>query len=110
MTIEKLQEVATTHVDASFKARWLWWWNSPAEIKTKNKFPSLLLREKVLDDWLYKASFWAQVHQYLFLSYLFFFNLRHKNGVGVCGDIGSERNQKWGVCTRFLLHRVGQLG
>ena len=35
-------------------------------LKTKNKFPySLSLREKVLEDWLHKASFWAQVLQYL---------------------------------------------
>ena len=27
------------HVDASVKARWLWWWNSPADFKTINKFP-----------------------------------------------------------------------
>jgi hypothetical protein len=66
MTIEKLQKVATTHVDASFKARWLRWWNSPVEVKFRNKFPSSLpLREKDLDDWLHKASFWAQVLQYL---------------------------------------------
>ena len=51
MTIEKLQKVATTHVDASFKAKWLGWWNSPAGVKIKNKFPyALPLREKVLDD------------------------------------------------------------
>ena len=62
MSIEKLQKVATTHVDASIKARWLRWWNSPADVKTINKFPSSLpLREKVLDDWLHRASFWAQV-------------------------------------------------
>ena len=62
MTIEKLQKVATTHVDASFKARWLQWWKSPADVKTKIKFSSaLLLRKKVLNDWLHIASFWAQV-------------------------------------------------
>ena len=43
MTIEELQKVATTHVDASFKARWLRWWNSSAKVKTKNKFPLLFL-------------------------------------------------------------------
>ena len=65
MTIEKLQKVATTHVDAHFKAKWLRWWNSPADVKDKNRFPSSLpLREKVLENWLNKASFWAQVHLY----------------------------------------------
>jgi hypothetical protein len=63
MTIEKLQKVATTHVDASFKAKWLRWWNSSSKVKIKNQFPSSLpLRERVLDEWLNKASFWAQVH------------------------------------------------
>jgi hypothetical protein len=63
MTIEKLQKVATTHVDASFKAKWLRWWNSPAKVKMENQFPSSVpLREKILDDWLNRASFWAQVH------------------------------------------------
>jgi hypothetical protein len=70
MTIEKLQKVATAHVDAHFKAKWLRWWNSPADVKDKNRFPSSLpLREKVLENWLNKASFWAQVHlQFFFLS------------------------------------------
>jgi hypothetical protein len=67
MTIEKLQKVATTHVDASFKAKWLRWWNSPAKVKIENQFPSTVpLREKFLDEWLNKASFWAQVHLHLF--------------------------------------------
>jgi hypothetical protein len=67
MTIEKLQKVGTTHVEAHFKAKWLRWWNSPADVKDKNRFPSSLpLREKVLENWLNKASFWAQVHLYSF--------------------------------------------
>jgi hypothetical protein len=66
MTIEKLQKVATTHVDASFKARWLRWWNSATDVKSQNMFPSRLpIREKVLDEWLHKASFWAQVIHYM---------------------------------------------
>ena len=69
VTIEKLQKLATTHVDAHFKARWLRWWNSPLDVKDKNKFPTALpLRERVLENWLTKASFWAQVHLQLFLS------------------------------------------
>ena len=64
MAIEKLQKVATTHVDASFKARWLRWWNSPVDVKTQNMFPSNLpLHERVLDDWLHKAYLWAHVLQ-----------------------------------------------
>ena len=74
MTIEKLQKVATTHVDASLKAMWLRWWNSLTEVKNKNNFPSIIsLREKVLDDWLNKASFWAHVHlQVLFIFFYIF--------------------------------------
>jgi hypothetical protein len=50
MTIEKLQKVATAHVDSHFKAKWLRWWNSPPDVKNKKRFPSdLPLREKVLD-------------------------------------------------------------
>ena len=76
MTIEKFQKVATTQVDACFKARCLWLWNSPIDAKTKNKFPtSLLLSEKILDDWLHKVILWAHVLQHLF--YLFPFNLCH---------------------------------
>jgi hypothetical protein len=72
MTIEKLQKVATSHVDASVKARWLRWWNSPADVKSKNIFPTALpLREKVLDDWLHKASFWAQVLESRILFFCF---------------------------------------
>jgi hypothetical protein len=42
MTIEKLQKMATTHVDASFKAKWLRWWDSSTKVKIQNKFPSAL--------------------------------------------------------------------
>jgi hypothetical protein len=72
MTIEKLQKVATAHVDSHFKAKWLRWWNSPPDVKNKNRFPSdLPLREKVLDIWLNKASLWAQVHPHYFYSVSF---------------------------------------
>ena len=33
MPIEKLQKMATAHVDAHFKAKWLRWWNFTAEVK-----------------------------------------------------------------------------
>ena len=67
MTIEKLQKMAMTHVDAHLKAKWLRWWNSSAEVKEHNKFPlALPLKEKVLKNWLNKASFWAYVHLHPF--------------------------------------------
>ena len=75
MTIEKLQKVATTHVDASLKAMWLRWRNSLTEVKNRNNFPSIFsLREKVLDDWLNKISFWAQGHLQVLFIFLTFFN------------------------------------
>ena len=49
-------------MDAHFKAKWLRWWNSTVEVKEANHFPSAIpLREKVLESWLNRASFWAQV-------------------------------------------------
>ena len=72
MTINKLQKVATSHVDASLKGKWLQWWNSPVKVKTKNKFPSALpLSEKVLKNWLNKVSFRTQMHPQLLFLYLF---------------------------------------
>ena len=63
MTIEKLQKIVTCHVEPSFKAKWLHLWNAPLQERSDNKFPiDKPLREKILDDWLHKASFWAQVH------------------------------------------------
>jgi len=62
MTIEKLQKIVTCPVDASVKAKWLQWWNSPRHNRSEVKFPiDVPLREKALDEWLQKASFWAQV-------------------------------------------------
>ena len=83
MTIEKLQKVASTHMDATFKARQLRWWNSPADVKTQNMFPSTLpLREKVLDEWLHKASFWARVLQAMLVECMCgspFFQFKYRN-------------------------------
>lgn len=71
MSIEKLQKVATSHVDASVKTKWLRLWNSPTNVKEQEKFPSVLpLREKVLDEWLHRASFWAQVCFYNLLIHV----------------------------------------
>ena len=73
MTSEKLQKVATAHVDAHFKAKWLRWWNSSANVKENNRFPSSLpLRDKILENWLNKASFWAQVQLLFFFLFLSF--------------------------------------
>jgi hypothetical protein len=63
MTIEKLSKVANTHVPCHFKAKWLLWWNSTMIVRIGNKFSSIVpLKEKVLEFWLHKAFFWAQVN------------------------------------------------
>jgi len=44
-----IQKVATSNVDASFKAKWLRWWNSSTSVKDDNKFSfDFPLKEKVL--------------------------------------------------------------
>ena len=68
MTIEKLQKVATSQVDAEYKAKWLHWWNSSTNVHLGNKFPSEIpLKSTTFEPWLNKASFWAQVRQAPFL-------------------------------------------
>ena len=96
MTIERLRKVANAHVDAHFKAKWLRWWNSTAEVKEHNKFPSALpLREKVLENWLNKASFWAQVHIRLLLHFLSLLSIpffSNYSFVFIVGEGGRGRN------------------
>jgi len=70
MSIEKLAKVAAAHVQPRFKAKWLQWWNSTMMVRTGNKFPSLPLKERTLEAWLHKASFWAQV---IILPFIFLF-------------------------------------
>lgn len=61
MTLEKLQMIATTPVEPKFKARWLKWWNSSEMARESLRFPLGDVKDKELDAWLIKASFWAQV-------------------------------------------------
>ena len=62
MTIEKLQKVATSAVEPEYKAKWLHWWNSSTMVRIEKKFPSESpVKVTVLEIWLAKASFWAQV-------------------------------------------------
>ena len=61
MTIEKLQKIATAAVEPEFKAKWLRWWNSSMTVRAGNRFPPGDVKETVLDAWLPKATFWAQV-------------------------------------------------
>jgi len=91
MTVEKLQKVATTHVDAAIKARWLRWWNYTAAVKLQNKFPHVLpLREKLLDGWLIKASWWAQVLPFFIIFHYGLFSNFHNLflSMGFCSVVG----------------------
>ena len=67
MTIEKLQKVATAAVEPRFKARWLHWWNSGSILRASFRFPVADVKESILDTWLNRATFWAQVLPPLFI-------------------------------------------
>jgi hypothetical protein len=80
MTIEKLQKIVTCPVESSFKAKWLHWWNAPVPKRLANKFPvDKPMRERALDKWPHKASFWAQVNPFLGLLH-FHFSLSQFSG------------------------------
>jgi hypothetical protein len=73
MLIEKFQKIVTCSVETSFKAKWLHWWNAPFRERLANKFSvDKPMNERALDDWLHKASFWAQVNPFLAL-FIFIF-------------------------------------
>jgi hypothetical protein len=61
MTIEKLEKIATAHVEAKYKARWLRWWNSSDATRQSYRFPSSTDKEAAWDPWINKATFWAEV-------------------------------------------------
>ena len=64
MTLEKLQMIATTPVNSVFKIKWLRWWNSSDMSRESLRFPLGDIKEKELEKWLIKASFWTQVIPY----------------------------------------------
>ena len=71
MTIEKLQKIVTTPVEPKYKTRWLKWWNSSLDARKSFQLPDeKSLKDKTLDTWLNKASFWAQVSFYLLIYLL----------------------------------------
>jgi hypothetical protein len=61
MTLEKLQKIATTHVDGKYKVKWLKWLNSSPMTREALRFLPQNFIDNDLDVWLVKASFWAQV-------------------------------------------------
>jgi hypothetical protein len=67
MNLDKLQLIATAVVPASFKLRWLSWWNSSTISIEALHFPAKLVSDKELEAWLSKASFYAGVTFYVYL-------------------------------------------
>lgn len=61
MTIDKLQAIATSEVSAKTKAKWLRWWNGSASSRKTLKFPPSPCSIEVLNPWITKAAFWANV-------------------------------------------------
>jgi hypothetical protein len=66
MTLDKLQLIATAVVPASFKVRWLSWWNSSVLSSEALHFPTKLVFDKELEAWLSKASFYVGVTFYVY--------------------------------------------
>jgi hypothetical protein len=64
MTIEKLQKIATAHVEPKYKARWLRWWNASEIARQSYRFPGPKDKEAVWDPWISKAAFWAEVFDF----------------------------------------------
>ena len=57
MTLEKLQKIVPTAVEAKNKARWLRWWNSSPISRLSYRFLLPDFKENELNPWLNKASF-----------------------------------------------------
>jgi hypothetical protein len=66
MTLDKLQLIAIVVVPASFKVRWLSWWNSSALSREALHFPAKPISDKKLEAWLTKASFYVGVTFYVY--------------------------------------------
>lgn len=60
MTLEKLQMIATTLVEFVFKVKWLRWWNLN-DMSQESMVSLEDVKEKELEKWLIKATFWAHV-------------------------------------------------
>jgi hypothetical protein len=75
MSLEKLQKIATANVEPLFKGRWLRWWNSSSMARESLQFPTGLVKEKVLDQWLIRATFWAQVKNLFFHLFVYLIDI-----------------------------------
>jgi hypothetical protein len=57
-----MAKVSYCKVLAEYKVKWLVWWNSDLAARARVGFPLCKqMKEKLLDPWLQRASFWAQV-------------------------------------------------
>ena len=79
MTIEKLQKLATSITDGKYKARWLRWWNSSVDARRAYRFLVGKHKDHVWDNWVDKATFWAEV---TFFSFVLLFTFAYLLGSG----------------------------
>jgi len=70
MTQEKLWMLATSAMDTSMKIKWLQRWNSTPSLRESLKFPKPKFNDIEFPKWLHKATWWAQVCTYLYVSSL----------------------------------------
>ena len=63
MLQEKLHRVAVSNVDAEVKVGWLKFWNGNRFDKDALQFPKSPFSDSALDDWLSKATYWAQLEK-----------------------------------------------
>jgi hypothetical protein len=58
MMLNKLPLIATATIGATFKVRWLRWWNLSSMTQDAKHFPPRLVSDKELESRLNKASFY----------------------------------------------------
>jgi hypothetical protein len=59
ISLEKLQVLVTSCVDASQKVMWLRWWNVKHLVKKNLKFLDTKVSNVDFIKWLHKATFWG---------------------------------------------------
>jgi hypothetical protein len=62
MTLEKLQKISASLVQPEYKIKWLNWWNSREMNREVLRFPPSPVTEIILESWLMKVVFWAEVN------------------------------------------------
>jgi hypothetical protein len=59
ISLEKLQVLVTSCVDAFQKVMWLTWWNVKHLVQKNLKFPDTKVSNADFIKWLHKAIFWG---------------------------------------------------